>query len=51
MVAEARDFLARKLARLQHGGAVRNFDLFAVYGNFGHSFEPSFAVCERSSGA
>jgi hypothetical protein len=30
MVAEARDFLARKLARLQDGRALRDFDLDAV---------------------
>ena len=36
MVAEARDLLAGKLARLQHGRALRDLDLDAVDGDFRH---------------
>ena len=36
VIAEARDFLTRKLAGLEHGGAVRNLDFLAVYGDFRH---------------
>jgi hypothetical protein len=36
MIAEARDFLARQLARLEHGRASGNLDLDAVYGEFRH---------------
>ena len=36
MIAEARDFLARQFARLQHGGASGNFDFLSVYGDFRH---------------
>jgi hypothetical protein len=36
VIAEARDFLARQLARLQHGRALRDFDFEAVYGDFRH---------------
>jgi hypothetical protein len=37
MVAEARNLLARKLARLQHGRALRNLDLDAVDFDLGHA--------------
>jgi hypothetical protein len=30
MVAEARDLLTRKLARLEHGGALRNLNFYAI---------------------
>ena len=40
MVAEARDFLPRLLARLQNGRALRNVDFYAIYGNFRHQPEP-----------
>ena len=36
MIAKARDFLARKLARLQDGSACGDFDFEAVYGDFRH---------------
>ena len=36
VVAEARDFLARKLARLQHGRALRDLELDAVDGDLRH---------------
>ena len=36
VIAEARDFLAGQLARLQHGRALRNLDLDAVDGDFRH---------------
>src|ERR1700722_2589088 len=36
VVAEPRDFLAGGLTGLQHGGAVGDFDLDAVHGDFGH---------------
>ena len=41
VIAEARDLLARKLARLQHGRALRDFDLDAVDGDLRHQ-SPSF---------
>ena len=36
VIAETRDFLARKLARLQHSRARWDFDLFAVYFELRH---------------
>ena len=42
VVAKARDFLPRQLARLEHGGALRNLDLKAVDGDLRHgSAKPS----------
>jgi hypothetical protein len=36
MIAEARDFLARQLARLKYGRALRDLNLYAIYGEFRH---------------
>jgi hypothetical protein len=36
VIAEARDFLAGQLAGLQDGGALRDFEFDAVYGDFRH---------------
>ena len=36
VIAEARDLLARKLARLQHGRALRNLEFDAVDGDLRH---------------
>jgi hypothetical protein len=36
MIAETRDFFARKLGSLQHGRALRHFDFDAIYGDFRH---------------
>ena len=36
VIAEARDFLARQLARLQHSRARRDFDFLTVYGDLRH---------------
>ena len=36
VIAEARDFLPRKLARLQHGRALRDLELDAVDGDLRH---------------
>ena len=41
MIAEARDFLARKFAGLQDGGALRDFEFDAVDGEFRHYSAPS----------
>jgi len=46
VIAEARDFLARQLARLQHSRARRDFDFLTVYGDFRHY---SAASCLNSS--
>jgi hypothetical protein len=37
VVAEPRDFLARQLARLEHGGPSGNVEFDAVYGDFRHA--------------
>ena len=47
MVAEARDFFARSLAGLEHGGAIGDFDFDAVYGDAGHVFTPPPSRCGR----
>jgi hypothetical protein len=36
MVTETRDFLARELASLEHGRALGDLDLYAIYGDFRH---------------
>lgn len=38
MTAEARDFLARQFARLQHRGACVNFDFGAIYDDIRHQY-------------
>src|SRR5690606_2078374 len=52
MVAEARNFLPRHLARLQNGRALRNVEFYAIYGNFRHysaaSNAPPFSRMRRS---
>src|SRR3546814_7424084 len=40
MVAEARNFLPRQLARLQNGRALRDVEFYAIYGNFRHQSSP-----------
>src|SRR3546814_13612646 len=40
MVAEARNFLPRQLARLQNGRALRDVEFYAIYGNFRHQSAP-----------
>ncbi len=52
VIAEARDLLAGKLARLQHGRALRDLDLNAVDGDLGHQFfAASTAVAAAAAGA
>ena len=43
VIAEARDFLPRQLARLEHGRALRDLDLDAVDGDLRHRRRPSRA--------
>ena len=48
MVAEARNFGARGLARLQQRVLRGNIDLFAIDDEFGHSGLRSFRACSRA---
>ena len=50
VVAEARDLLAGKLARLQHGRALRDLELDAVDGDFRHYLAVSAAGASDSAG-